>query len=798
MPNSQPLAGQTNCPGYLQNASLPIPPQVVVRDGRAVRIDGDGSVVGYFDVLDSADGWTCMAVFDDDDGNALVVLEQLSEQSGAIAFVGETGVVKLLPKSLEPTAGNSRPNWYRGHTKSEALPGQPDIMREELLAGGDDPDPNAVLECYPPVRKAFFEGVYRPHTFIGTGVSNDVVPMHYEDITMVSRVPIGVIAPGSEGAMRDERLWEGLVGGWYPFVRTVYPTADEASWEVITFARIDGADEHLQPVWYRAVRVEDGRVSSVQYIDSFLPYPIEGDGLREGFYRSLLATSRYWDRELDGGMTVRTPDDWFDYRIKHALAREMITRHGNHPKYGIADQAYAGAEHDGFQDILVSSVIACLEWNYPERAAGYLDNYFNRFVRPDGTIHYRGPEMGKYGVTLTCLAMYYDYTQDAGLLIRHGAKIDAMVGMLLERWRRARELDPDDPAFGMIPGYHEADINFLTPNVYELNYDRPYLSNTGEIWRGIRDLGRAWQKVGSNAGRTDLSEKGKGLLEDAELMFEDAQRGVERSWLEKDGEAGLPIIAGDTTFYWEHPYRARPESYDENRVWSELYFSGAATEKTVRAIWDAAGARGHTSLGVFNNRASMVGFLVWEEIFGLLQHDMIAEALLVFYAQAFHAHSRGTWTAIECVDMDRDRGAHSPYCLPSQMTVPIAAKWLLVFEDPITGAIVLGRAMPRRWLAHGEEVVVEAAPTRRGAVGFRLRSQLDAGLIHAEVTLPERPGAEVRLRVRAPLGFRLTGVETISAGAGAADVRVEGEEVVFPDSAAGTLKLVTTWTRDDG
>lgn len=795
MTSKQPFATEAVCPGYVQGDGRPLPGSLRLRDGRVAHVDDDGNLIGYLSRLESVHGWTCMAIIDDHEGRALAVLEQLTEQAGSIAFLGESGVISLLPKTLEPTAPDSRPRWYRGYPKSRVLPGQPDIMRDELLAGGGDPETDAVLECYPPVRKAFFEGHDRPHTFVGTGLSNDVIPLYYDDVTMVSRVPIGVLAPGSEQAMRDERLWEGLVGEWYPFVRTVYPTSDDASWEVVTFARIDGADEHLQPVWYRAVRLEGGEVRSVRYVDSFLPYPKEGEDLAERFYRSLLATSRYWDGELAGGMTVSTPDGWFSSRIRHALARELITRRGNHPKYGIADQAYAGAEHDGFQDVLVSSVIACLEWNYPERAAGYLDNYFERFVRPDGTIHYRGPEIGKYGVTLTCLAMYYDYTQDAQLLLRHIAKIDAVVELLLERWRRARDLDPDDPAFGMIPGYHEADINFLTPNVYELDYDRPYLSNTGAIWRGIRDLGRAWRAIGDRSGRADLVEKGGALLNDAELMFEDSRRGVERSWLEKDGEVGLPIIAGNTTFYWEHPYRARPESYDENRVWSELYFSGAATEETVRAIWDAAGARGHTSLGVFNNRTSMVAFLVWEEIFGLLQHDMIPEALLVFYAQAFHGHSRGTWTAIECVDLDRDRGAHSPYCLPAQMTVPIAAKWFLVFEDPLDGTIVLGRAVPRRWLAHGEEIVVEAAPTRRGTVGFRLHSRLEDGLVDAQVTLPERPGAPVHLRLRAPLGYRLAGVDVTSASP--LDVRVRGDEIIFPAQSTGVVELTTRWTHAD-
>jgi len=792
MPNSDPIDDDVTCPGFAVKDSASSPLRAVVRDGRAALLGSAGEVIASLGVLESADGWTCMSMFDDDDGSRIAVLEQVTAQSGSIAFVGTTGVITLLPKSLEPTQENSRSSWYRGHDKSEVLPGQPDVLRDEILADEDDPDAKAVLDCYPPVRKAFFEGHFRPHTFIGTGVSNDVIPIYYDDVTMVSRVPVGVIAPGSENAMREERIWEGLVGEWYPFVRTVYPTGDDASWEVITFATIVGADERLQPVWYRTVRLKGGAVVEVDYVDSFLPYPVAGADLPERFYRSLLATSRYWDNELAGGMTVSVPDDWFSARIQHALAREIITRHGAHPKYGIADQAYAGSEHDGFQDVLVSSVIASLEWNHPERAAAYLDNYFDRFVRADGTIHYRGPEIGKYGVTLSCLALYVDYTQDPGLLQRHEAKIDAMVGILLDRWRKARQLDPEDPAFGMIPGYHEADINFLTPNVYELDYDRPYLSNTGEIWRGIRDLGAAWQKTGSATGRAEFTDKGKALLADAALMLEDSRRGVERSWIEKDGERGLPIIAGDTTFYWEHPYRARPESYDENRVWSELFFSGTATEETVRELWDAAAARGHTTLGVFNNRKSMVGFLVWEEIFGLLQHDMIREALLVFYAQAFHAHSRGTWTAIECVDMDRTRAEHSPYCLPSQMTVPIAAKWLLVFEDPIDGTITLGRGTPRHWLADGEEISVNAAPTRRGELGFRLTSRITEGVIHAEVSLPSRPGPEVRLRLRAPLGHRLTRAEVTSEAG--IDVRVEGDEVVFPASASGQVRLTTTWT----
>lgn len=787
------------CPGYADDTSRAgLEPPVLAFDGaRLVSAASGDKTLADPQLGQSVGGWTFMASFERG-GQPLAVFEQLALQEGHIAFIGPNGLLRLAAKSLEPTsegkAGldfDGARAWYRGHRKEDVLPDHRDVLREELLAGGKDPEFGAVTACYPPVRHAFFEGHLRPHTFVGTGISADVVPLYYRDVTMVSRVPIGVIAPGSESAMAAGDLWEGLIGDWMPLVRTVYPIGDDEAWEVITFASSATANDFKQPVWYRAVHMKAGKAVETKYIDSFLPHPHAGKQLAERFYSELLETSEYWESELSGGMRV-SGWDWLGNRSRHAFAREMITRRGNHPKYGIADQAYAGAEHDGFQDVLVSSVLGCLEWGYFDRARAYLDDYFTHFVRADGTLHYRGPEMGKYGVSLTCLGLYYDYTRDASLLERHREKIDAVADMLVGRWRKARERDPNDPAYGMIPGYHEADINFLTPNVYELDYDRPYLSNTGEAWRGLRDLAGAYEAIAAASSEPQLAARGRALRDVAEAVFADAQRGVERSWISKEGVEGLPIIAGDTTFYWEHPYRARPESYDENRVWSELYFGGAATRQTVQRIWDMAGEKGHTTLGVFNNRKSLVGFLVWEEIAGLLQHDMVPEALLTFYAQAVHAHTRGTWTAIECVDMDRTRGAHSPYCLPAQMTVPIAAKWLLVHEDPVSGVITLGHGLPRDCLADGRTLSVEGAPTRWGSVGYELESQIARGEISARITLPERPGASVLLRLRAPLGLTLVSAETV--GDTPAALAIDGDRVVLPKDAGRVITLVTKWT----
>jgi hypothetical protein len=766
------------------------------------------------DELGRTGAWTLMSVFEDD-GKTIAVFEEVDRVEGRIAFVGEDGVRLEFAKSLEPTAGGGS-GWYNGHRKEEVLPaggqvfssmrdgteqwfsGQPDVLGSELLEGGKDPDPGAVRACFPPIRRDYWEGHERPHTFIGTPISADVIPMYYTDHTdaaMVWRVPVTILAPGASEAVAAENLWEGLVGGWLPVVRTVYPIGADTCWEVIAFATPEGATIFMQPAWYRLMKLHDGHVLEVKYVDSYLTYPVESRADPAGFYRSLLGLHRYWHDQLEGGMRIRIPEGWIADFSRHAIALERITRRGDHPKYGVNDRAYGGEEHDGFQDLLTSTVTCNNEWGFFATARAYLDYYFRHFVRGDGSIRYRGPEIGKYGVMLSCVAQYSDYTLDSSLVCEHDHKIRAIVRLLMKRWEDARRVGPGSAVYGMIKGYHEADINFLTPSLNALDYEQPYLANSAQAWRGLRDIARTWQWVGERLGDGEMLRRAAALDTSASDLFADARRGVERSWIEKNGVSGLPIIAGSSKLYWEAPYRSCPESYDENRVWSELLWSGVLPKDTVERIMEIARTRGGTTMGIFNNRYHIVGFLVSEAVHGLLQHDMVPEALLVFYAHAFHAHTRGTWTVRECVDLDRDRGVSTPYCSPAQVTVPTITKWLLLFEDPVDRTITLAQGAPRAWLEDGREFGVEGAPTRWGPVTYSIRSRLTEGRIDGEISLPPRPGAAVRLRLRAPTSHALQKVQVTRR----TDVTlgVDGDLVSFPAGTSGSV-TVTAWYAPSG
>ena len=98
---------------------------------------------------------------------------------------------------------------------------------------------------------------------------------------------------------------------------------------------------------------------------------------------------------------------------------------GVYPKYGAVDRDYYGSEYDGFQDIFTMSVYANLECGRFEQARAIIDNYFTEFIDAKGMIDMRGPETAQFGLTLSLLARYLNYTRDAALLAKHRAKIEA-------------------------------------------------------------------------------------------------------------------------------------------------------------------------------------------------------------------------------------------------------------------------------------------------------------------------------------------------------------------------------------
>jgi hypothetical protein len=120
------------------------------------------------------------------------------------------------------------------------------------------------------------------------------------------------------------------------------------------------------------------------------------------------------------------------------------------------------------------------------------------------------------------------------------------------------------------------------------------------------------------------------------------------------------------------------------------------------------------------------------------------------------------------------------------LTIPLLARWMLVFEDPTSEVLWLARATPRSWLESGQRMAVSDAPTRYGTVSFELNSHLDEGYLSGRISI--QPGAanaagSVRLRLRTPSRYLLT------------SVTVNGLDQPF-DPRTGTVTLPPAATAD--
>jgi hypothetical protein len=132
-----------------------------------------------------------------------------------------------------------------------------------------------------------------------------------------------------------------------------------------------------------------------------------------------------------------------------------------------------------------------------------------------------------------------------------------------------------------------------------------------------------------------------------------------------------------------------------------------------------------------------------------------------------------------------------PYATPSEISVPIYTKWLLVFEDPSEPVLWLAKATPRVWLEQGKKIGVSGAPTRFGSVGYELQSDIDHNKVSAVLHLPATYNATTKLRIRAPGEKHMTSV-TVN-GTPWKDFSPQEDVITLPPSYKGSVQVVVSY-----
>ncbi|HZR64724.1 MAG TPA: Tat pathway signal protein [Terriglobales bacterium] len=682
------------------------------------------------------------------------VYEDLRTRDGAISFISASGA-RILKKSAEASfAEESTPSL--GLALKDIGMSPQDLLAEKLLEGGDDPDPERVKSAAPPMGSHQSEGPsWRLpwDTFVGTKDCSDTMPVFPSGNTRTYH-PVQYFPEDNQKAAH--KRFDGLVGGWMPAVRKIFPTANSDSSnaydEVIVFGDVEAHDKFIVQTWHRTARIENGKIVKAVYGYSYPEFPpARKNPTPEEFYRTLLVFSGYWDNLLRDFSAASLPQNvWIDMS-KYAFAKELMVRPGGvYPKYGAVDRDYYGSEYDGFQDIFTSSLYANLEWGRFTMARDVLDNYFTNFVDAKGMINMRGPETAQFGMTLSLLARYFSYTHDRELMLRHRSKIEATATMLCETHDESLKLPEDNPGHGLIHGWSESDSCLMPkPDIWWL----PYYANNAFAARGLKDLARIWSDIGplASAKQRILDWKRR-----AEAMRTAVVASIEKNIRHDLSPPYIGTFPGTTLTFWESMEKERPSPQQwPHRGYAELLQADVLPADLTNLVLDCMRAHGATTLGVLANverphpdGRDILGFISYGHAQALLRMDRIEEFLLFLYSHGYHDHTRGSWTAGEVAGIDGDNAI---FCIPAQLTIPLLVRWMLVLEDSDDDRLYFGKGLPREWVASGEAITIEGAPTRWGKVNCEIKANQAASRVVATVEL-ETPGMpkEIQVKVRLP------------------------------------------------
>jgi hypothetical protein len=732
------------------------------------------------------------------------VYEDLTKRDGALTFVPARGPARVMTKRPEAVFSQAATP-FLGLSQQEIAASLPDILADKLLAGGGDPDEIQVRDAAPliggPVapnpnggpgggNAAGGGGTSSWNTFVGTKECFDTAPVYAQGNTRTYHPNqyFTELQPGTTGDKVNTReRWEGLLGGWMPCVHKIFPINGQSYIDMLIFGDVEAHDKFIVQTWHRTARIENGKVTKVVFGYSYPAYPpFKEDPKPEAFYRALLVFAGYWDKQLADFAPTSLPDrSWVDMS-KHAVAKEIMVRPGGvYPKYGAVDRDYYGSEYDGFQDIFTASLYTNLELGRFEFAKVILDNYLTEYTDPRGMINMRGPETAQYGLTLSLLARYLNYTHDTALVQKHRAKIEATAAGLIGMHDTSLKLPPDARGYGLIAGWSESDACLAAhPEIWW----KPYYANSAFAARGLRDLGRVWAPF--NSGLATEWRKRSDVLLDATL------KSIAQWTMADKNPPYIPLLPGSKLTFKEAMRTERPsEQQWPHRPYAELVMADVLPHPLANQVVDTMRAYGATTMGVLANvggggNRAILGFIAYGFAEALIRLDRIEEYLLFCYAHRYHDHSPGSWTAGEVAGL----GPGKPtFCIPAQQTIPCVVRWMLAIEDHDEDRLYLAKGLPRAWVASGKPIGIEQAPTRWGRINVQLRHRPQTRNVVATVELA-RAGSpkELHVKMRMPAA---SAIKTATVNGRPATLGgVHGDTVIVPTGTEKHFEVVGAYS----
>ncbi len=543
-----------------------------------------------------------------------------------------------------------------------------------------------------------------------------------------------------------------LLKGYLPvsIIRFKSPS-DSERWEQTSFACTDA---NGNTVIHIRVKAFQGK-RKVLYFTVKPPENLSAEELRKLPYRkagklpdgkefrsALLATVGKSGDILADALQISIPEKRVANACRAGLLKAVNTYVGGTPRYGATRYFNdSGTNSQSFPPTTVTMVNSCLEWNMFPRARRYLDYYLKHFTDSSGKLIHRdgGASVSEHGMVLDTAARYCLYTQEGSFIKEHWQEIHKICEFLLNSRLEGKRKPSGHPAFGLISGCPEDDLRKWKPNFWY----------SGNLWayRGLAETRRVLKLYGQNS--PPLKKYGAFLEKECRSFKSDIRKSLESSISSGKGLVFVPpypkcrpfhSMMEETFYQGDAGQNFYLPSYVNYRVYPEMLSAGVLDRKLSNAVVRYRQERQGELLGLTRIRfpekskgalsldkiETIAGgslmlddWPLYNYLWALLSLDMPEKFLMVYYAHMAYHQARETFFAPEHTDLLTLFPSH---CVPSQLAIPLATRWMLVREERDADILWLSQAVPERWLKETNAVAVSGAPTRRGKINYTMET----------------------------------------------------------------------------
>lgn len=512
------------------------------------------------------------------------------------------------------------------------------------------------------------------------------------------------------------------------------------------------------------------------------PALIEPQNIKNGFFQALLEQKQEWETFLSRGIQIDITESEVENIYKSALVKLMIAIDGNEPRGGAVH--YEG--YWPFCHIYVMETMLYL--GYFEEAEWYLINFMSNRISPDGVFlfdqrqnRFQQFDMGRF---LSFLSRYYNYTQDASLILQYQDAIDRVIGFIKrERQISMQKYPVNDSRHGLMAG--------IMSNDYSNSSKEYYYTTDAPICMGLLAYSKTLKDVAAKAQESELETKANALITYAETYHKMLRSSFETA-VERDDKGKIafihiqPMLEGTPKPFLSR-FRSNDKGPHDNINFKQrnhyryhdrprLMGSGFLNEEEIRSIFEYDRQYDQTILGVRRGTKGMDDFQAHSCEFQKLRLSMPRDYLMAYYAYLHYLIMPGgvgmekvspvpgeyagrinDWkegNIKETHIMGKD-GAHATWPVCSMTS------WIYLVDHPNEDAIYIARGIPTHWLEEGKKLSAKGLASKYGRIDYQAEYNPKEKKLTVEISPEENRSIPlVHIGIRVPGDGKAVSVKT--------------------------------------